>query len=341
MILPAIWLIFCLWLNRNHPRRRGFLAIAFFVGAISVMPVLPLEKFVYTLSTNATLLTILCAACEEILKFGALLFVIYIKSKFFNGPRDYLLTAITIGLGFAGLENALYILNPVLAQNLTQAAFSGGMRFLGANLLHAVTVSMSGLALGFAYYKSRSKKVQFAFIGIAIAISVHSIFNLLIVNANQAESLKIFGILWIFTLISVIPWILVIKMEKSNFVENIWTNSFTENEKIFNTLILKMNISPDDNTSMREYFFKQKWTPTTSSDYEDFEKLRAFLKKSYELRLKRNGLNEVDSNIASSNLISDTISAKTINTVFNILKEKDQTFILGKPVIEVHGNEEY
>jgi len=341
MILPAIWLTFCLWLNRNHPRRRGFLAIAFLGGAVAVMPALPLESFVSTLSTNTTLLTILWATCEEILKFSVLLFIISIKSQFFNGPRDYLLTAITIGLGFAGLENALYILHPVFVQDMTQATLSGSMRFLGADLLHAITLSMSGLALGFAYFKSLPKKVWFACVGIAIAISIHSVFNLLVVNSDQTQSLKIFGLLWIFTLISVVPWIFIIRMEKSNFIKNIWTNSFTENEKVFASLILKMNISKDDSTPMRDIFLKQKLTPSASSDYENFEKLCAFLKKSYELRLERNGMNEVDSKTASSNIISDTISAKTINTVFNILKEKDQVFTLGKPVIEVRGNEEY
>ncbi|MEI8270315.1 MAG: PrsW family glutamic-type intramembrane protease [bacterium] len=341
MILPAIWLAFCLWLNRNHPRRRGFLAIAFFGGAIAVMPALPLEKFIFTLSTNATLLTILLAACEEILKFGALLFIISIKSRFFNGPRDYLLTAITIGLGFAGLENALYILNPVLAQDITQAAFSGGMRFFGANLLHAVTVSMSGLALGFAYFKSIPKKVWFAFIGVMIAISVHSVFNILIANSNQEQALKVFGLLWIFTLISVVPWIFVIRMEKPNFIKNVWTNSIDENEKIFYSLILKMNITKDDNTPMRDIFLKQKLNPDTSNNHADFEKLCTFLKKSYELRLERNGVSEVNSKMSSSNVISDTISAKTINTVFSLLKEKDQVFTFGKQVIEAHGNEEY
>ena len=341
MILPAIWLAFCLWLNRKHPRRRGFIAVAFFWGAIAVMPVLPLESFVSTLSTNTTLLTILWATCEEILKLSALLFVISLKSRFFNGPRDYIITAITIGLGFAGLENALYILHPVLVHDLTQATLSGGMRFLGANLLHAITISMCGFALGFTYFKSHQKKVLFACIATVVAISLHTIFNLLIVNANQTQSLKVFGLLWIFTLISVVLWILVIRMERSSFIKNIWTNSLTENEKVFTSLILKMNISQDDSTPMLDIFSKQKWTPSTSSDYENFQKLCDFLKKSYELRLERNGMNEVDSKTASSNVISDTISAKTIYNVFNILKEKDQVFTLGKQVVEVRENEDY
>ena len=341
VIPPAIWLAFCLWLNRNHPQRRGFLPMAFFGGAIAVMPALPLEKFIFALSANATLLTILLAACEEILKLSILLFIISQKSRLFNGPRDYIITAVTVGLGFAGLENALYILHPVLIQDMTQATLSGGMRFLGADLLHAVTVSMSGLALGFAYFKSTQKKVWFTCIGFAIAISIHSVFNLLVANTNQEQALKVFELLWIFTLISFIPWIFAIRMERSNFIKNVWKNSLTENEKIFNSLILKMNIPQDDNTPMRDIFFKQKLTPDTSNDHANFKKLCAFLKKSYELHLRRNGLNEADSKTSSSNLISDTISAKTINTVFNLLKEKDQVFTFGKQVIEVRGNEEY
>ena len=341
IIPPTIWLAFCLWLNRDHPQRRGFLAMAFFGGAIAVMPALPLEKFVFALSPNATLLTILLAACEEILKLSVLLFIISLKSRLFNGPRDYIITAVTVGLGFAGLENALYILHPVLVQDMAQATLSGGMRFLGADILHAVTVSMSGLALGFAYFKSIPKKVWFTCIGFAIAILIHSIFNLLVANTNQEQALKVFELLWIFTLISVIPWIFVIRMERPNFIKNVWTNSLAENEKIFNSLILKMNIPQDDSTPMRDIFFKQKWTPDTSNNHADFEKLCAFLKESYEHRLRRNGLNEVDSKTSSSNLISDTISAKTINTVFSLLKEKDQVFTFGKQVIEAYGNEEY
>lgn len=341
LIPPAIWLTFCLWLNRNHPRRRGFISMAFFGGAIAVMPVLPLQKFVYTLSTDTTLLTILWASCEEILKLSILLFVVSIKSRSFNGPRDYIITAVTVGLGFAALENALYILHFVIMQDITQATLSGGMRFLGANLLHAVTVSMSGFALGFAYYKSVPKKVWFTCIGIAIAILIHSIFNLLVANTNQGQALKVFELLWIFTLVTIIPWIFVIRMERANFIKNVWTNSLAENEEIFNSLILKMNIPQDDNTPIREIFFKQKWTSDTSNNHASFEKLCAFLKTSYEHRLRRNGLNEVDSKTSSSNVISDTISAKTINTVFGLLKEKDQVFTLGKQVIEVHKDEEY
>ena len=341
MLLPAIWLVFCLWLNRKHPRRRGFIAVAFFWGVVAVMPALPFENLISTLSTNITLLTILWATCEEILKLSALLFVISLKSRSFNGPRDYLLTAITIGLGFAGLENALYILHPVLVQDIAQATLSGGMRFLGADLLHAITVSMSGLALGFTYFKSISKKVWLTCVGVMIAISIHSIFNILVVNSNQTESLKVFTILWAFTLISAILWILVIRMEKPDFIKNVWINSLTENEKNFNSLISKMNIFPEDITPMRDFFYKQKWTPATSKDYENFEKLCIFLKESYELRLRRNGMNEVDSKTSSSNLISDNISAKTIKNAFDILKKKDQVFTLGKSVIEVRENEEY
>jgi len=333
-IFPVIWLAFCLWLNRNHPRRSGFLMMAFFFGAMVVMPALPLEKFVATLSTNSTLLIILWAISEELLKLVALLFVVFYKSKHFNGPRDYPIVAITIGLGFAALENTLYILYPVLLHNFTQATFLGGMRFLGANLMHAATVSLSGFALGFAYFKSPGYKVWFVCIGLAIASSLHSAFNLLVVNADQTQLWLIFGMLWVFVLTTGILWICIIKMEGSTFIKNIWASSFAKNEKVFNEIVLKMNISPDNNSSIRE-ILKQKGILPSSSDYMNFERLCDFLRTHYERHLKAHGMNEADSITASSKLISDTISAKTIGIVFKLLKEKEKVVVFGKSVIKV------
>ena len=335
MILPVVWLAFCLWLNQEHPRRRGFLVMAFLLGAIVVIPALPLESFLATFSTNNTVLIIFWAACEELLKFSILLIVISQESLLFNGPRDYPIVAITIGLGFAGLENALYILHPALAQNLTQAALSGGMRFFGANLLHAVAVSMSGLALGFAYFKTRSQKILFACIGVIVAIFLHSVFNILLTNADQTQLALAFGFLWGFALLSIILWVYISTMEESKFIKNVWTSSFVENEKVFNELISKINISPDDNTPVREIFSKQKLSQLTSSDYADFEKVCIFLRKSYELHLRKDGMNETDSRVASSHLVSDTVSVKTISAVFNLLKGKDRYFNSGESKIEV------
>ena len=336
MVLPAIWLVFCLWLNQDHPRRSGFLFIAFLLGAFVVIPTLPLETYVATLSNNNTVLTIAWAACEELLKFCVLLFIVSEESTLFNGPRDYPIVAITIGLGFAGLENALYIFHPVLAQNLSQAALSGSMRFLGANLLHAVTVSMSGLALGFAYFQSRSKKIWFLCLGIIVAVCIHSIFNLLLVNANQTQLLEAFGFLWGCALLSGGLWMHIGTMEGTTFIKDVWTRSLEENEDIFNALISKMHVSSDDMIPFRDIFLGPEGEALTAADRTSFDALCDFLKKSYALRLERSGMKQSDSLVASAHLISPDVSPKTIKNVFALLKENERTFMLGQSKIEVH-----
>ena len=337
MLLPILWLGFCLFLNRKHPHRAGFLVTAFFLGALAVMPTLPVEKFIATLSNNNTVLTVLWAASEELLKFAAFMFVGYRASRF-NGPRDYPLAAITAGLGFAGLENALYILQPVLVQNVSAAALSGGMRFLGADLLHGFTMSAVGVALGYAYFKSRPKKVLYAIIGLAVGITVHSVFNLLVQNADPVQSFQRFGGLWFLALISVGFWFHLGAMEKPKFIQNVWSDSITDNEAAFAAFLAKYAIVPTDAAPVRDILKAKNIMPGAAA-YEDLAKITVFLQKSYELHLRNQGLGKADSATATKALVSDSISPKTITFIFGILKQK-QGVVLGVPQIEVFGKME-
>ena len=332
MVLPVLWLVFCLWLNRNHPRRAGILSVTFFLGALAVMVTLPVEKFIATLSTSTTALTVMWAASEELLKFAAFMFVAYRASRF-NGPRDYPLVAVTAGLGFAGLENALYILQPVLVQNVTQAALSGSMRFLGADLLHAVTMSMVGLALGVAYFKSGRAKALYACIGLAIGITIHSVFNLLVSNADQTQSLYIFAGLWVLTAVSVFFWVRLSRMERPAFISDVWTDSVGQQEAAFLALCAKLGIPVSDTRSVWA-IFAEKGIGAGSAEHSEVDSICAFLRKSYELHLRTQGLSTADSVKSAATVLGTDISPKTIQTVFGILKEK-QAVTLGTSKIEV------
>ena len=337
MVLPILWLVFCLWLNRNHPRRAGILSGVFLLGALAVMVTLPVEKYIATLSTNTTALTIMWAASEELLKFAAFMFVAYRASRF-NGPRDYPLVAVTAGLGFAGLENALYILQPVMVSNVTQAALSGSMRFLGADLLHGVTMSMVGLALGFAYFKSGKAKALYATIGLAVGVVIHSIFNLLVVNADQQQSLHIFAGLWILTILSVVFWILLARMEKPNFIQTVWSGSIGDTEAAFLALMTKLGVSADNTRTMSE-IFAEKGLGKNSSDYAEFQKTRDCLLKNYALHLRSQGLSEEDATKSAAAVVTEGVSPKTVSTLFGVLKEKS-ALVLGNSKIEVFAKAE-
>ncbi len=201
-MLPAVaWLIFWLRETSGRPRKSGVLSGLFFGGVAMVIVALPVEKFVSTLSSQPSTLTILWAASEEILKFGVLAFFLYRGSKYIEAPVDYALYATIVALGFAGFENALYFLEPLQTSSTGVLILAGTMRFLGTTLMHAVATSLTGIALGFAYFKSKKIKIRAALIGLAAAICLHSTFNLLITQNDGRNFITIFGLLWIATII--------------------------------------------------------------------------------------------------------------------------------------------
>ena len=334
--LPVIWLLLCLWLNRKHPRRVGFLTVAFFLGALAVMPALPVEQYIATLSSNNTVLTVLWAASEEVLKFVAFMFVAYRASRF-NGPRDYALAAVTAGLGFAGFENALYILHPVLNHDLAVAALSGGMRFLGADLLHGMTTSIPGIALGFAYFKPGWKKAIYAFFGLVVAAGIHGLFNLAVGNASQDQTLHIFAALWILAALVGLLWLRLRAMERPKFIQSVWDASVSAAELAYQAFVAKNNIDLNSTVPVRD-ILKDHGAVMIGGAYADLESTIAFLRTNYAVHLRSQGMGAADAAVSAKALVSDSISPQTMGAVFGILKEK-QGVDLGRPQIEVFGKQ--
>ena len=78
------------------------------------------------------------------------------------------------------------------------------MRFIGAALLHVVSSSTVGFALGLVYYKSNITKVFAAIIGLILASGLHIFFNLSIINANSGDILKTFAWIWATVVILIV-----------------------------------------------------------------------------------------------------------------------------------------
>ncbi len=112
-ILPAIfWLWFWLKEDSVRPEPRGLLFLLFIAGMLSVVFVIPVEKFLHETITNQTYLLAGWAAVEEIMKFLAF-FLLASRSRFLDEPIDYAIMMLTVALGFAALENTLFIINPL------------------------------------------------------------------------------------------------------------------------------------------------------------------------------------------------------------------------------------
>ncbi len=197
-ILPAlVWLLFWLREDRRHPEPDGLILKTFFFGMISVVLVLPFQKGIDFLFPGwVTLPVILWATLEEIFKFFAGYFG-GLHSVEDNEPIDPMIYMITAALGFVALENTLFILGPLLEQDIPQTILTGNLRFIGASLLHVIASGFIGAMLSFSFYKSLRKKVKAVFLGVIGAIGIHITFNLLIVSQGEMGATIAFSLVWL------------------------------------------------------------------------------------------------------------------------------------------------
>jgi RsiW-degrading membrane proteinase PrsW (M82 family) len=129
------------------------------------------------------------------LKFLAVT-VIVLKSKYNDEPLKPMIYCIVVALGFAALENGLFLLEPVSIGAVAQSIITGNMRFMGATLVHVVSSAMVGFALGLTYYRGIATKFVTIVLGLAAAIAIHAAFNISIVNTSADGTLKIFAWIW-------------------------------------------------------------------------------------------------------------------------------------------------
>jgi RsiW-degrading membrane proteinase PrsW (M82 family) len=202
--VPALfWLWF--WLNEEdsaHPEPKGLIAISFIMGAFMVLLAIGLEKESAKFLTDKNMQTVVWAAIEELLKIGAISLIIF-NNDVVNEPIDYPMYFIACALGFAALENFLYLIHPIEASGTIVGALTGNLRFLGSTLLHAIATSMVGSALGLSFY-IRSYRPLYLLVGIIFAITLHSVFNFFIMKGDGSNFLSVFGFLWVVTIINIL-----------------------------------------------------------------------------------------------------------------------------------------
>lgn len=198
-ILPALlWLFFWLREDSKRPEPKGRLAETFLFGMFAVLLVLPFQREVAKFYPELGFMSfLLWAILEEGFKFGAA-YAAALRTKDDDEPVDVVIYMITAALGFVALENALFIWNPLLENNVTLALSTGGMRFLGASLLHVVASGAIGVVLAMAFYsKSRIKKLVYGMIGLFVSVAFHTAFNLFILNGNGINTMQTFLFVWV------------------------------------------------------------------------------------------------------------------------------------------------
>ncbi len=195
-VLPALlWLTFWLLEDRCEPEPKRFIFFAFVGGAAVVWAALYLERLVMPHFAGIQLY-FLWALIEEALKFGAAYFVA-LQWRVFDEPIDAVVYMVTVALGFAAMENMLFLLSPLGAGDTLKAIITGDLRFVGATLLHTLSSATVGISLALAYYqRARVRKIAAA-VGLILAVLLHTLFNFFILESGGSSVFGIFLVIWV------------------------------------------------------------------------------------------------------------------------------------------------
>lgn len=220
-IVPSfIWLTFWLREDKERPEPKGLIALTFIAGMIAVIVVLPIQKLIYNAFSDQNLLIILWAASEEILKFAAV-YIIAFRSSRADEPVDFPIYCIAAALGFAALENALFLVHPIGVSDTTVSLLTGNLRFLGSTLLHSTATGFIGLTLGLSFSQNKFIKIGSVLIGLGLAIGLHSTFNFFIMENNGENFLQVFAFLWVTTIISILVFEKLRRMSEPIYLKEV------------------------------------------------------------------------------------------------------------------------
>lgn len=213
---PLLWLLF--YLREDcHPEPKHLLLLAFTGGIASAIPAIGSEFILIgerigvfsnfiSLHQNVFWFFLIIGLIEEYIKYLPIKFLI-LKRKDFNEPVDGMIYMMTAALGFAAIENALFIF-PLFKESLFLGLEVTTNRFLGANLLHALSSGIVGFFLARAFFKP--KRHHFIALGIIIAALLHAGFNYLILIREAVPQ----GTFYIILLLATMAVMVLIDFER-------------------------------------------------------------------------------------------------------------------------------
>jgi RsiW-degrading membrane proteinase PrsW (M82 family) len=167
-IAPAVFLLIYFYLrDRYEPEPLGWVIKVFIIGAVMTVPAIILEA---PFPTGLFLAVIIAPIVEESLKFAAVYFTVY-RDQEFDEPVDGIVYAIAAALGFATIENILYVMEGGIATGILRAFVSVPG--------HALFSAVWGYSLGMAKFRQAEDRPFLIGAGLVGAMGFHGLFNLL------------------------------------------------------------------------------------------------------------------------------------------------------------------
>jgi len=177
-LAPIFIILFYIYFRDKYEKEPlGLLIKALLLGIVIVIPVIFVERILMTIMPQLSKVAeasyhafVVAGSTEELFKFLALYLLIW-KSPNFNEKFDGIVYAVFVSLGFAGVENVLYVMDGGMQTAITRA--------LTAVPAHAIFGITMGYYLGIArmYPELKSKYLTRALL---VPILLHGIYDFIL-----------------------------------------------------------------------------------------------------------------------------------------------------------------
>ncbi len=174
-----------LWLDRYEAEPPSLLAFAFAWGAgvasfgALVVNTASLQAITDAGGDPSTAVLVVAPLVEEALKGAAVLFIVVLRRREFDGVVDGIVYAGLAGIGFAFVENVLYLGRGLATGGGTGLVAVFVIRCVVSPFAHPLFTAATGVGLGLAGRSSRPVVRLLAPVaGFAVAVGLHAAWNL-------------------------------------------------------------------------------------------------------------------------------------------------------------------
>ena len=201
-VLPSlVWLSY--YLREDvHPEPKRMIIKIFLWGALMTIPVFFVQIGFTNLLDRANINSaardliywfLIIAFSEEFFKYLVIRLKV-INSPHLDEPLDIMLYMVVAALGFAAVENVLYLFAPAgpmsLSQLIDRTLIVDFMRFIGATFLHTLCSAVVGYSLAISFCNVKYKKIT-VIAGISVAILLHGLYDFSIMTSNEYTRLAV------------------------------------------------------------------------------------------------------------------------------------------------------
>jgi len=177
-LAPVLIILFYIYFRDKYDKEPlGLLLKALLMGIVVIVPVIFIERLLMNLMPQSSKVAaaayhafVVAGSTEELFKFLALYLLVW-NSPSFDEKFDGIVYAVFVSLGFAGVENVLYVMDGGMQTALTRA--------LTAVPAHAIFGITMGYYLGIAHMYKELKGPYLAR-ALLVPILLHGIYDFIL-----------------------------------------------------------------------------------------------------------------------------------------------------------------